>query len=819
MLRLSVPIPIALLFLALAATAQAQGNEVEEIRVIGVTPVDGSGLPLVQIPRHVQSVDSAQLKSSQSLDLSAFMEGNFASVSTNAAQNNPLQPDLQFRGFTASPLLGLSQGLAVYQNGVRINEPLGDTVSWDLLPIASVSRMTLTGGATPVFGLNALGGALIVDTKDGFDLDGQRVRVYSGSRDRLVGTIESGGNNGTFGYYFNFHYFDEEGWRDESDSDARNFTGALSWRGTRSSVDLHYQHGDSELRGNGATPIGLLSRDRDAIFTAPDITENRLNMLSLEGTTRFSDELQLSGNLFWRQNRTRAFNGDASEFEECEFAGGQESLLEIEGDEIEDELGLDLDGICSGGDPSITSADGLAGLVESTAMGLGLDPEEFEFEDLTDELSGSGILEDEAINNISDRVQDSFGANVQLTFLRDVVGRENNLALGLSFFQGDSDFRSRTELSELNPLTRSTEGLGVGTFAEDFETHVDTTTRSWGFFFSDSLELAEGLWLNLAGRYEDTAVEIADQSRERPELNGSHDFGRFNPSAGLSWQAREELNVFASYAESSRAPTPIELSCNEDIAAAFEVRTGEDDFECRLPNAFLADPPLEQVVAKSSELGVRGSWGSVDYHLGFFHTLNADDILFQTTGRATGLFANVDETRRMGVETQLRGDWRALDWYVAYSYIQASFEDGFLALSPNHPFADGDGLIQVSRGDRIPGIPEHQLKVGADYQVLEGPMIGAELIHNSDQPLRGDESNQLTELDSYTVVNLRASWSLGPNLEFFARVDNVFDADYENFGLLGESPAEVLPGLADARPLFLGPGASRGAWVGVELRR
>ncbi|MGI9657871.1 MAG: TonB-dependent receptor, partial [Gaiellaceae bacterium] len=784
-----------------------------------VTPVDGAGLPLHQIPSAVQWADSELLERSQSLGLSDFMARNFASVSVNAAQNNPLQPDLQFRGFTASPLLGLSQGLAVYQNGARINEPLGDSVSWDLLPESAVSLMTLTGGANPVFGLNALGGALVIDTKDGFDLDGQRFRAYTGSHDRVVTILESGGNDGRFGYYASVHYFEEDGWRDESDSAALTLLGALSWRGAGSSLDLRYQYGDSERRGNGASPVGLLEIDRDAVFTAPDITENRLNMVSLEGKTELADELELSGNLFWRQNRTRSFNGDVSEFEVCEFPGGQQALLEIDGDEIERALGLDIDDICSGGVAGVANPGELDDLLEATATGAGLDPEDFEFEDLTGSVSGSGILEDEAINNISDRIQDSYGANFQLTFLQALAGRENQLALGVSFFQGDSDFESRGELSRLDPLSRTTTGLGVGSFVGELATDVRTTTRSWGLFFSDNLELAEGLWLNLGGRYNGTKVEISDQSRERPELNGDHDFGRFNPSVGLSWQAREELNIFASYAESSRAPTPIELSCNEAIASAFELRTGEDRYECRLPNAFLADPPLDQVVAKSSELGFRGAWGSVQYHLGLFHTISTDDILFQTTGRATGLFANVDETRRMGVETMFRGDWLGLDWSFSYSYVRATFEDGFLALSPNHPFADDDGRIQVSRGDRIPGIPEHQLKFGMDYQILDGPVVGAELLYYSDQTLRGDESNQLDTLDPYTLVNLRASWKFGPHVEFFARVDNVFDVAYESFGLLGESPSEVLPGLPDGRPIFLGPGAPRGAWIGVQLRR
>jgi len=799
----------------LAATAAAQ--PLEEIEVVGVTPAEGIGLDRDRVAAYVQQSSAEDLERLNALDLSDYMSRALGSVSVNAAQNNPLQPDVQFRGFTASPLLGLPQGLAVYQDGVRINEPLGDTVNWDLLPESAIHSITLVGGANPVFGLNTLGGSLAIDMKNGFTFEGHQAEVYGGSFERFVANAESGGNNGTWGYYANVHYFDEDGWRDLSDSDALNFYGALSWRGERSSLDLGYQHGDSDLTGNGASPVGLLAIDRDAIFTAPDITENNMDMVNLEATHFFNDKVQFSGNAFWRKNDTVSFNGDASELQECAFFGGGVELLEIEEDDIEDELGLELDDICEGTDPTVADADDLEDLIETTAAGLGLDPEEFEFEEV-DELSGTGVLSDEAINNSSEREQESYGTNLQLTFLHELFGRENNLVVGFAFFDGDSDFDAVVELAELDPQTRSTAGLGTGTFVDEEATSVKTSTESWSLYFTDTIALTERLALTVAGRFNDTDVTVADQSGERPELNGDHNFDRFNPSVGLTFSHSEAAKLYASYSESSRAPTPIELSCNDDTAARFEARTGEDDFECRLPNAFLADPPLDQVVTESFELGARGRLGIADYHLGFFRSTNNDDIIFQTTGRATGLFANVDETRRQGVETSLRGSLGPLRWFANYTYLEATFEDEFAALSPNHPFANEEGEIAVSDGDDIPGLPDHQLKLGGDYAFGNGLSIGGDLRYNSGQFMRGDESNQLEKLDDYVVVNLRAAWRFSPNVELFVRGDNVFDEDYENFGLLGESPDEVIDGLADNRPFFFGAGPPRAGWVGVRVR-
>jgi len=65
-------------------------------------------------------------------------------------------------------------------------------------------------------------------------------------------------------------------------------------------------------------------------------------------------------------------------------------------------------------------------------------------------------------------------------------------------------------------------------------------------------------------------------------------------------------------------------------------------------------------------------------------------------------------------------------------------------------------------------------------------------------------------------VNLRGGYRWD-HVELYARIDNILDEDYENFGLLGEDPTEVLPGLADDRPIFVGVGAPRAAWLGIHI--
>ena len=148
--------------------------------VVVVAPY-GTAVDPALVPANVQRAVAEQLQRSQSLDLTDFLNRQSSSVSTNHAQSNPLQPDFNFRGFTASPLLGLPQGLSVYQNGVRVNEPFGDTINWDLIPLSAVDSVQMLAGAQPVFGLNTLGGALSLQMKNGFSYEGTQAEAYGGS--------------------------------------------------------------------------------------------------------------------------------------------------------------------------------------------------------------------------------------------------------------------------------------------------------------------------------------------------------------------------------------------------------------------------------------------------------------------------------------------------------------------------------------------------------------------------------------------------------------------------------------------------------------
>ena len=765
-------IAIAILGLSGATAAQAEQNvmELEKIEVVGVSPIPGSEVPIDQIPSHVQTVHADDLQKAQSISLADYLNRYMGSVHVNEAQNNPLQPDIYYRGFVASPLLGLPQGLSTYVNGVRFNEPFGDTVNWDLIPEGAIESMALYP-SNPVYGLNSLGGAISIKTKTGFSAPKHELEVYGGSWDRHSEELTSGWNNGSFGYFIDLRHFEEEGWRDFSPTKADQVFGTLSWRGDRGSLDLTLGANDNKLLGNGAVPVQLLKEDRNAIFTHPDQTITRMFFSELEGKYDLTDDIVLSGNAYFRQNRIKTFNGDDSDYEACEDPVNGGFLCEEEGDE--EERVVDING------NEVLASDGVEG----------------------------------ATNNFSQTNMRSRGGTIQTAFDQDLFGHKNNLTVGVSYDYSEVHFQSDTELGALTE-TRGTTRSGI--LVDESRVRLNTDTSAVGVFLSDSFSITDDLIATVAGRYNYIHMNMSDGyiTDAEKNLNGSHTFERLNPSAGLTYRIFDNLTVYGSYSESARAPTPMELSCADPEAP------------CKLPNSFVADPPLAQVVAKTWEGGFRGDLdellgkGDLKWNLGFFHTINSDDIIFQRGGDSIseGFFSNIGKTRRYGIEAGSSIAYPQLfstidDWYFSanYTYLNARFLSGFRVQDPVDE--DNEDGVWVDKGRRIPGLPEHMFKASVGVDLWQKLMLGIDGVYSGARYYRGDEANQHAKLGGYWLFNGRAEYKITENLALFGRVDNIFDVNYSSFGVYGEADEVLGDNYEDRR--FVSPGMPRAGWIGV----
>lgn len=747
--------PLVLTPLVLIATAARAANpaevlELPQVQVVGTTLLPGSAVPLAKLPANAQLFTSKDLKRQGSTSLTDFLEANATGLTVNAAQGNPHQPDINVRGFSASPLLGTPQGISVFFDGVRVNEPFGDSVNWDLIPASAISSIQLIPGSNPAFGLNTLGGAIAVYTKSGSSeypqQPGGSVSASGGSFGRRTLGFEAGGkagaaghdDAGTWDWFATINDSRDHGWAQHNASHVRQAFAKLGWQNDTTDLDLSLQWADNRLEGTQTLPQSFT--DPREAYTWPDRNINRVAALALKGSVALSDVWLLSGNVYVRRFRNRNLASNVND-------------AFVAGDVVQ------------------------------------------------------------AVNDASTIDQLGRGAGVQLTRSGPLGGLlggfKQRLLVGASVDDGRARFTRSSQDATFTP-DRGTQALGA--FTPD--TDSDSTTRHTGVFASDSVDLTEHWALALSGRFNRADVTITDRSGSAPQLNGVHRFERFNPAVGISFNPSAALTAYANYGEGMRAPTAIELTC------------ADPNQPCKLPNNFLADPPLKKVVSQTLEAGMRGSAeGGLAWSAAVFRTDLHDDLQFiSANGVAVnaGYFQNVGTTRRQGVELDLRGRIKAVTAALHYSFVDATYRTGFTANSPANSSADANGAISVQRGNRIPGVARHSLKLRLDADATSDWRIGASLLMASAVHARGDENNLDANgrVPGYAVVNLDTRWQLTRQVSIFARVDNALDRRYASFGVTGlnvfTGPARSFDASNPRAEQFRGFGAPRGAWVGVQ---
>jgi iron complex outermembrane receptor protein len=236
--------------------------------------------------------------------------------------------------------------------------------------------------------------------------------------------------------------------------------------------------------------------------------------------------------------------------------------------------------------------------------------------------------------------------------------------------------------------------------------------------------------------------------------------------------------------------------------------------------SFVSDPPLKQVIARTVEVGSRGRLAkALEWSVAAYGTRNANDILFVASGPqiGSGYFKNAGTTQRLGAEASITGSWQRVDFHANYGFVEATFRSRLEIQSPDNPAADGNGNILVTPGDRLPGIPQQTAKLSLDYKLTPAWIVGGEAIYESNKYLRGDEANLQRPLGGYATVDLRTSYDITRQLEFYAEAENILDRHYATFGLYGDpTGGGAFPQFTD--PRFYTPAAPFGIWVGIKVR-
>ncbi|MDR2874807.1 MAG: TonB-dependent receptor [Methylobacillus sp.] len=748
------------------AENKAEILETGTVDVVSTTPLPSVGTTLDMVPSNVQTANSKAIAQQHTLEVADYMNANLGSVTISEGQSNVYMPDVNFRGFTATPLMGAPVGMSVYIDGVRVNEPFGDGVNWAAIPQSAISGINLIPGSNPVFGLNTLGGALSVHTKSGEQYPGGAIELNGGSWGRTGANFEYGGSKDEVDWFLTGNFVNEDGWREHSTSNVNQLFGKLGWQNETSDLDLSISLSKNLLEGVQAVPKSWGLRETEG-YTWPDRNDSTVTMLNLKGSHFITDDKLIAGNVYFRRSRVKNFASNTSD---------------------------DYDPDC---DPALNPG------TPACPLGAG-------------EVTAQGFNERSALD------QQGYGFALQFTDSAKLWAMPNQFTVGFSYDGARSNYQAFTQdvaQFDANRAANSDEDFGQ-------ETDVVARNHYYGVYFTDTLSLTDKLHVTASGRYNYIRVSLKD--RMEPDgatgkyVTGTessrieHQFNRFNPALGVNYNPSKALNFFGGYNEGMRAPTPIELAC------------ADPEVPCRLPTDFLADPSLKPVVAKTWEGGVRGllgnhwQWNAT----GFYSTLHDDIQFISATGSIanTGYFQNVGKTRRQGVELGLQGKLDKLTLAANYTYLRATFESDVTFNSAANSSANAAGEITARPGNRMPNLPDHALKLRAAYDVIPELTIGLNMLSFSGVYARGDENNQDAngKVAGYTIFNMDANWRITSNWSAYAKVNNLFDKEYSTLGVLGTNAFNT-PGRAFntdptdwASEQFRSPGAPRAAWVGVR---
>jgi outer membrane receptor protein involved in Fe transport len=781
------------------------------IDVIEATPLPGINVNRNEVPTPVQTATARDFDATNAPDLTDLINRRLNGVYLNEIQSNPMQPDLNYRGYTASPLLGTPQGVSIYMDGVRLNQPFGDVVSWDLIPRIAIAEMAFMPGSNPLFGLNTLGGALSIHTKSGRTQPGTALQLSGGSFARKMADLEHGGAaaNG-FHWYLAGNLFFEDGWRESSPSNVRQLFTKFGRQREKTSINLSVSYANNTLNGNGLGEQRDLARRYNSIFTKPDINTNRSPFLNFTVSHAASSRLTYSGNAYYRNIRSTAFNGDGNE-DSLDQAIYQPSPADIR---------------------ALTEA-GYTGFPTGGASAANTP---FPFWRCIAQV----LQQDEPAEKCNGMInrartgQHNYGASGQVSWF---AGR-NQLTAGTAFDRSTVDFQQTSQLGYLNP-DRSVTGVdafgdgvtGGEVDGEPYDTRVDLygRIRTASVYATDKLTLGSAWNLTLSGRYNHTRIDNHDRIRPLAgagSLSGRHAFGRLNPAAGLTYSPSKIWNLYASYSEASRAPTSIELGCADPAEP------------CKLPNAMAGDPPLRQVVTRSWEGGVRGTLeANWNWTAGWFHADNRNDILFVAAPQSGyGYFKNFGRTRRQGAELDVNGRVGRMSTGAGYTLLNATYQ------SPEtvNGESNSEGINRIVPGNRIPLTPSHMLKYYADFTLTSKLVLNLGAVVLSSSYARGNENNMHQpdghiflgpgQAPGYGVVNLGGRYRFHRRLEFFVQVNNLLDRKYYSAAQLGPTGftsegnfiARPFPPVDGEFPVqqatFFAPGAPRGAWGGMRVR-
>ncbi len=752
--------------------ARAETITLPTFNVVATTPLGGGEIDVAHSPFSVWQTGAEDIQTFNDTTLPGTLARSAPGVTVNNVSGNDFQPDVSYRGFDATPVAGTPIGLAVYQNGVRINEAFGDTVNWDLIPDNAIDKMAIVAG-NPIFGLNALGGALNVTMKNGFTWDGFETDIRAGSFFRAQEELQYGKQIGDWSVYMAATQINDGGWRIDSASQLTNFYGDLGYKANGFESHLQLSAADTQFGASVFAPIQLLQNNWSSVYTVPQTTYNKMGMLSWTGSYAYSPTLSFQGGAYFRAFNQAHVDGNPTDVQPCP------PFSCLNGRPVHDTLGGIIPDLSNGGTTDLGEIDR---------------------------------------NWTQSR---SVGASTQVVDTDKLAGHDNTLTLGAALDYGWTRFNGNSQMGTFfNDNNTSFPMIPFpfvinepDSFLSPVMVHTNNTYT--GLYALDTYSATDRLTVSAGGRFNYAGIDL--EGANGSLLNGFSNFMHVNPTLGFTYKLTPDINFYAGYAMTNRAPTPLELGCADPL------------HPCTIDNFLVSDPKLQQVVGQTYEVGFRGTnalsqlglgpeWGKLIWSAGLFRTtLNNDILPQQSEATGFGFFANVGTTLRQGAEVSAQ--WTGDKWtaYANYTYIDAIYLTTFLEPSPFNPLADPNGFIPITNGMPIAGIPKNTVKVGVDYSVTDSWKVGADMVAASGQVLFGNENGALPQAPGYAVFGLHTSYQVGKQVQIYGLVQNIFDQHFYTGGALFDTGA--LPNAAPflTNPTSLGPAKPFAIYGGVRI--
>jgi outer membrane receptor protein involved in Fe transport len=739
------------------STAPGPANQTAPV-IIDITPLSHSGLKLATWPHNVQVFSARDIQVNGVANLTAALDKKATGVNLVNSQANPYQPTILYHGFEISPIQGTPAGLSVYVDGARFNQTFGDTALWSTLPDEAIASLSVADG-NPAFGLNALGGAINVRMKTGFSDPGGEAELSGGSFSQVRGNIEYGKQAGNTAGYVDVSAAHEAGWRDLQSSDLQNFYGDLGWRGAHAELHVNAALANSTLNGPGSVPVELLAADPSAQFTGPNGIADRAMKFSTTLNASLTADTSVQTVIYYDYLLEHLYNGNGPNDLPCG-------------------PGPDAPYLCQGGPGNPVSTDRGGNPIPNFAPAA----------------DAYGYYADSQLD-LNTTNTNGYGASAQITNNTPLFSLKNRLTAGLGYDGGFTKYDANAYDGGISTSRVFTTPGGIPapgySIDEPGTVPVGVVIRNayYGVYATDTLNLTDRFAITAGGRFNIANIALHDQDPPDPNapgagLTGRHDYTRFNPAIGATYNITPLLTVYGGYSEANAAPTPAELSC------------ASPQDSCSLANFLSGDPDLKQIVSKTFEAGLRGALAGpvgtiLSYDGDYYHSTTNDDIEFLQSPFnpiGSGYFSNVGNVLRAGFDLGAHLD--AANWhlYASYSRTNATFGDSFIEQS-NNPDADANGNITVAKGDHLPGIPENLFKFGADVNVTRRWTVGFSANAQTSAFLYGDEANLTPPLPGYFTADIDTSYQLTRRLKLFASVDNVTAAKYYQYGTFSPTGA------------------------------